>query len=112
MRVRVFRMDPSIDKEGYFQEYDVPVIKEEKWTIMDVLDYIALNLDSSLSYYRHSVCNQGICARCLIKVNGKVELACTRKVVEDELTLEPRSDKVIKDLVTRINVLSCDSISS
>jgi len=103
MRVRVFRMDPSVDKEGYFQEYDVPVNNKEKWTIMDVLDYIALNLDHSLSYYRHSVCNQGICARCSIRVNGKVELACTRKVVEDELILEPRKDKVVKDLVTEID---------
>jgi succinate dehydrogenase / fumarate reductase iron-sulfur subunit len=104
MRVKVFRMDPSVDKEGYFQEYDVPVNKEEKWTVMDVLHYIALNLDSSLSYYRHSICNQGICARCLIKVNGKVELACVYKVVEDELILEPGSGKLVKDLVTKVDV--------
>lgn len=104
MRVKVFRMDPSVDKEGYFQEYDVPVNKEEKWTVMDVLHYIALNLDSSLSYYRHSICNQGICARCLIKVNGKVKLACVYKVVEDELILEPGSGKLVKDLVTKVDV--------
>jgi len=101
MKVKVFRMDPSTDREGHFQEYDVPVNKGERWTVMDVLDYIALHLDSSLSYYRHSVCNQGICARCSIKINGKVELACTHKVEEEELILEPRNDRVVKDLVTR-----------
>lgn len=100
MKVKVFRLDTSIDNEGYFQEYDVPVIEEEKWTIMDVLDFIALNLDSSLSYYRHSICNQGICGRCLVKINGKVGLACASRVTSDELVLEPKNDKIVKDLVT------------
>lgn len=100
MKVKVFRIDPSTDKEGYFQEYEVPVNKEENWTVMDVLDYIAMNLDASLSYYRHSICNQGICARCLIKINGKLDLACAHKVVEDQLVLEPRNNRIVKDLVS------------
>lgn len=100
MKVKVFRFDISIDNEGYFQEYDVPVIEEEKWTIMDVLNFINLNLDSSLSYYRHSICNQGICGRCLVKINGKVGLACVNRVTSDELVLEPKNSKIVKDLVT------------
>ena len=101
MKIKVFRMDPSIDNNSYFQDYDVPVNEEEKWTVMDVLDYIILNLDSTLSYYKHSICNQGICGRCLLKVNGRARLACVHRVLEDELLLEPINSKVVKDLVTR-----------
>jgi len=103
VKVKVYRKDPSVDEQAYFKEYDVPVKKEEKWTVMDVLDYISRNLDGSLSYYRHSACCQGICARCVVKVNGKPALACARTVVEDELILEPsREDKLVKDLVIQV----------
>lgn len=78
--------------------FEVPAVKG-RWTVMDVLDYIALNIDPSLGYYRHSVCNQGICGRCGVKVNGKAALACTSKVQEEELLLEPRSGKVVRDLI-------------
>ena len=69
------------------------------WTIMDVLDYIALHLDPSLAYYKHSACNQGICARCMLKVNGKTALACTCRPEGDDLSLEPRAGSVVRDLV-------------
>ena len=29
-------------------------------TVMDLLDYISQNIDPSLGYYRHSVCNHGV----------------------------------------------------
>ena len=32
-------------------------------TVMDLLDYISQNIDPSLGYYRHSVCNHGVCGR-------------------------------------------------
>lgn len=100
MKVKVFRIDPQEDDNGHFQEFDVPVNKEEKWTIMDVLFYITGNLDSSLAYYRHSICNQGVCARCSIKVNGKPVLACAYPVIdEEELILEPRGTNIVRDLV-------------
>lgn len=101
MKVKVFRFDPAKNQESYFQNFEVPVSSEEKWTVMDVLDYIVHNLDSSLSYYRHSVCNQGICGRCSLKVNGKAELACVYKVTDTELLLEPKSNNIVKDLVTK-----------
>lgn len=104
MIVKVYRFDPSIDEEGYFVEYDVPVSNNANWTIMDVLDYISLNIDSSISYYKHSVCNHGICGRCTLNVNGKLKLACIDIANNyDELVLEPlKNRKTIKDLVTKI----------
>lgn len=101
MNVKIYRFDPSRDLEGYFDECDIPVTSTDRWTIMDVLDYIALNCDSSLSYFKHSACNHGVCGRCGVRVNGKVKLACTYTITEDKLVLEPKSSGIIKDLVTK-----------
>lgn len=71
-------------------------------TIQDLLVYISENYDKSLGYYSHSVCNRGICMRCIIRVNGKNTISCTTKVPdEDKIILEPASNReVIRDLVT------------
>ncbi|QGU96794.1 succinate dehydrogenase [Clostridium bovifaecis] len=103
MKVKIYRFDYSQNKESYFDEFEVPVPKDKNWTVMDVLDYIAETMDSSISYYKHSVCNHGICGRCTLQVNGKVGLACLC-VANDykELTLEPvPNGNVIKDLIVK-----------
>ena len=101
MNVKVYRYDPSIGKEAYYQVFKIPVKDEDNWTIMDVLNYISLNLDNTLAYYRHSACNHGICGRCSLKVNGLVRLACIYPARGEEILLEPKNAKVIKDLVTQ-----------
>jgi succinate dehydrogenase/fumarate reductase-like Fe-S protein len=94
---RVFRMDPSVDRESRYQEYQVPF--EEGMSAMDVLDYIYQNLDGTLAYYDHAGCALGICARCNCKVNGKAALFC-QVPVSGDLTIEPISpSRVLKDLV-------------
>lgn len=82
-----------------YDEYDVPV--QAGTTVMDILDYIYDNLDSSLAYYRHSRCNQGICGRCAVKVDGKTVLACTAVVdyEKNNITLDPAGNNIIRDLV-------------
>lgn len=99
MEVKIFRYNPEEDSSPYFDEYIVPIPHDGSHTAMDVLDYIYKNLDGSLSFYRHSVCNQGICGRCLAKLNGKVRFTCTYRVYEESLAIEPKNDKVIKDLI-------------
>lgn len=101
MRVKIFRFDPCIDKEGYFQGFSVPFSQDDHWTVMDVLDYISINFDSSLAYFKHSACDHGICGRCALKVNGQVKLACTCTINKDEeLIIEPKNDSsIIRDLV-------------
>jgi succinate dehydrogenase/fumarate reductase-like Fe-S protein len=97
---RVFRLDPldpSVEEEPRYQEYQVPF--EEGMSAMDVLDYIYQNLDSTLAYYDHAGCALGICARCTCRINGKAGLFC-QVPVSGDLTLEPISpSRVIKDLV-------------
>ena len=101
--VRVSRFDPSVDQAAHLDTLQVPVPPNEKWTVMDVLDYIRLHLDGSLSYYRHSACDHGICGRCVARVNGKARLICQHIVPEQgELVIEPLANKtVVKDLVVR-----------
>jgi succinate dehydrogenase / fumarate reductase iron-sulfur subunit len=100
MLVKVYRYDPDSGKQPEFQSFEVP--SRPDWTVMDVLDYIANHYNSSVAYYRHSACDHGICGRCLLKVNGKPELACTTQVGEaDAIVLEPKNGKIVRDLVAR-----------
>jgi succinate dehydrogenase/fumarate reductase-like Fe-S protein len=97
IRVRVSRFDPSVDKEPYHQTFEVPLT--HGMSVLEVLDYIYENLDGSLAYYDHAACAQGICRRCTLSINGKVELMCQFPVSGD-LTLEPPAKfTVVRDLV-------------
>lgn len=99
MKINVYRFDSSVGTEGRFECFEVPA--RPHWTVMQALDYIAESCDSSLAYYRHSACCHGICGRCALKVNGKISLACATEIgVATELTLEPKNNKVLRDLVT------------
>lgn len=95
IRVKISRFNPEIEKESGFASYNVPITAG--MSVLDVLDYIYSNLDSSLSYY--SSCHRGYDACCLVVVNGKTTRACTTPATDD-LTIEPmRNRKVLKDLV-------------
>ncbi len=102
MKILVQRYNP-VTSETRIDEFEVPVCKDKNMTVMDVLDYISLKLDSTLNYYKHSVCNHGICGRCSLSVNGKVRLACLEVVNNYEsLFLKPIPNRVlINDLVTK-----------
>jgi succinate dehydrogenase / fumarate reductase iron-sulfur subunit len=102
MQVRIDRYNPDTG-EKKVDTFMVPVTNEQKMTVMDILDYIALHLDHSLSYYKHSVCNHGICGRCSLNINGKIRLACLTVANDyEQLTLAPASGRrLIKDLVTK-----------
>jgi len=97
VKVKVYRFDAAVDESGHYQTYKVPLV--QGMSVMDALDYIYENLDGSLAYYDHAACNQGICRRCMIQINGRVSLMC-QTLVEGDVTLDPlpRFD-VTKDLV-------------
>jgi len=101
MKVKIYRFNPIIDQQAYYQDYELPISKDDRYTALDVLKYIYDHQDTSLSFFNHSVCNHGICGRCAMKINGKVKLACTYLVEEDELLIEPINQNVVKDLVTK-----------
>lgn len=95
-------MKVDILRSSGIQTYEVPAFHTTV-KVMDVLDYIYENLDHTLSYYKHSTCNQGICGRCALKVNGSHKLACVAQVTQDTdyLLLEPVQGEVVKDLIVK-----------
>lgn len=100
IKVTVYRFDTFIDEQPYYQTYEVPVVKG--MSVLEVLDYIYENLDGSLAYYDHAACQQGICRRCTLSINGKPSLMC-QTLVEGDITLEPPSKfEVVRDLVYEI----------
>jgi succinate dehydrogenase/fumarate reductase-like Fe-S protein len=99
IQVKVFRFDPSVDKEPRYQTYSVPF--ESGMSAMTALDYIYQNLDGTLAYYDHAACDLGICARCTGRINGRPGLFC-QTVLQGDATLEPVSpSRVLKDLVAK-----------
>ena len=101
MIVKVYRFDPSADKEPHYANYEVDVKAEDRMTVMDLLTYIADRMDGSLSFFSHSACQHGICGRCAVKCNGKACLACETVVTGEDLTIDPIKQEIIKDLVVR-----------
>jgi succinate dehydrogenase / fumarate reductase iron-sulfur subunit len=101
MIVKIQRFDEMISDKPYVETYNVPIEKNNRFTVLDLLRYIEENIDNTLSYYNHSTCNHGICGRCLLKVDGKNVLACTHLVQNDEIEIFPKNDKLIKDLITK-----------
>jgi len=95
--VKIRRLDPSSDREPYYQTYEVPFVKGS--SVMNVLDYIYEELDGTLAYYSHAACLRGVCGRCMMMINGKAGLAC-QTLVAGDLTIEPPPKAaIIKDLV-------------
>ena len=93
-------MKVEIERSNGIRTYEVPYVFDTM-TVMDILDYIYYNLDHTLAYYKHSTCNQMICGRCTVKLDGKPVLSCA-KLVEptvELIKLSPATGTVIRDLV-------------
>ncbi|HID17745.1 TPA: ferredoxin [Candidatus Bathyarchaeota archaeon] len=95
---KIFRFDPSTDRAPRYETYKVPA--EESMTILEILRYIRRNLDRTLSF-RDYICYKGICANCLVSVDGKPLRGCSTRVNPGEtITVEPVFEHpIVKDLV-------------
>jgi len=95
-QTKVFRFDPTVDKEPRYETYLTPF---EGYTVLDVLKYIYENYDSTLSF-RFGCTGAGYerCGACAVLVNKTPVLSC-KKLAEDGMTIEPHPKfEVIKDL--------------
>jgi succinate dehydrogenase/fumarate reductase-like Fe-S protein len=97
IKVKVFRYDFAVEKEAHQQIYEVPLT--DGMSVLDVLDYIYDNIDSSLAYYSHAACRHGLCGKCVLVVNGKSSLVCQTLVSDDIVIETPSKFEVIRDLV-------------
>jgi succinate dehydrogenase/fumarate reductase-like Fe-S protein len=90
----------KIQRSGRYERFDVPF--EAGHTVLDGLRWIRVHVDPSLAI-RFSCINANACKECMIQVDGKTVYACTTRLVDGEMTLEPLPNKtLIKDLVTEI----------
>jgi len=99
IKVRVFRFNPTEDKEPRYVTYEVPI--EEGWSTYNVLTYIHDNIDSSLSFY--GSCRIGVCGGCGAVIDGKGARTCTT-IVKGDFTIDPPlilGFGVIKDLIAK-----------
>jgi fumarate reductase iron-sulfur subunit len=87
LELEVMRYDPSKDEEPYFQTYTVPC--PEEWVILDALNYIRDELDTTL-VFRWS-CHMMVCGSCGMMVNGEPSLTCKTFVrdLPDKVRIEP-----------------------
>lgn len=102
IKVRIYRYNPLKDKESRYETYKVPYTPY--LSILNILEYLYENIDSTLAFPSHAICMRGVCGNCTVLVNGRASLACQTIVPEDaeEITIEPLPRlKVVKDLVVK-----------
>jgi succinate dehydrogenase/fumarate reductase-like Fe-S protein len=82
------------------ERYSVPF--EESQSVLDGLRWIRANLDPTLAV-RFSCINANACKECMMQVDSEVVYACTTRLREGEMLLEPLPNKaLVRDLVTEI----------
>jgi fumarate reductase iron-sulfur subunit len=98
LTLEIMRYDPEQDEAPRFQTYTVPC--EPDWAILDAVNYVKENLDTTLSY-RWS-CHMMVCGSCGMMVNGEPCLTCKTFVrdLPDKVRIEPLENFPIeRDLV-------------
>ena len=97
-RLKVWRGERG--EPGRFEYYEVPF--EQGQTVLDGLRWIRVHQEPTLAI-RFSCINANACKECMIRVDGKTVYACTTRLSEREMTLEPLHNKtLVRDLVTEI----------
>jgi len=86
---------------GHYQVYTVPVEERASVSVMNLLEEIYNKQDPTLAFFSHAACRQAACGKCMVKVNGKVRLACKERADSDHIVLEPYSKNVVRDLVCK-----------
>ena len=71
-------------------------------TVLDALRWIREHRDPGLAI-RFSCINANACKECMMDVDGKTVYACTTRLAEREMVVEPLPNKeLVRDLVTEI----------
>jgi fumarate reductase (CoM/CoB) subunit B len=101
VQAKIFRYNPDVDKEGHFENYEVPYV--EGMVVLDVLHQIYEKIDGSFAY--RWACRAGQCGSCAVIINGKPRVACRTIVDKNKpLTVAPLLQfPVVKDLVVDLN---------
>jgi succinate dehydrogenase/fumarate reductase-like Fe-S protein len=97
-KLRIWRGRPGI--QGCFEEHQVPF--ESGQSVLDALRWIRVHRDPGLAV-RFSCINANSCKECMMNVDGRTVYACTTRLTEGPLRIEPLPNKSwIRDLVSEI----------
>lgn len=84
--------------------------REERWqvpfepgqSVLDGLRWIRAQRDATLAI-RYSCTNANTCKECMVRIDGRTAYACTARLREGEMRIEPLPNKaLVRDLVTEI----------
>jgi succinate dehydrogenase/fumarate reductase-like Fe-S protein len=80
-------------EQPYMDAFKVPL--EKGMSVLNVLDYISQQCDSTLSY--EASCRRGLCSVCMINVEGRVFKSCM-ELAHGDMEIRCGSKNPIKDL--------------
>ncbi len=99
LSIEILRYNPETDDKPSYGTFEIPFV--EDWSMLDALEYIKDELDSSLAY-RWS-CRMAVCGSCGMVINGTPKLGCEtflRDYYPNTIKVEPLANFPIeKDLV-------------
>lgn len=99
MRITILR-GPAFAGESARVTYDLPEMAGA--SISNILQHINRQIDGSVAYYLS--CRRGMCAACVVRVNGKNEMACVT-LAFDGMVIEPTQQRLlIKDTVVHLGM--------
>ena len=85
---------------GRWESYEVPF--EPGQSVLDGLRWLRAHRDPTLAF-RYSCTNANTCKECMVRLDGKTVYACTARLQEREMRVEPLPNKaLVRDLVTEI----------
>jgi succinate dehydrogenase/fumarate reductase-like Fe-S protein len=89
-----------INRGGRHDRFDVPF--EPGQSVLDGLRHIRATADPALAF-RYSCLNANACKECMMLLDGKVVYACTARLENREMRLDPLPNKtLLRDLATVI----------
>lgn len=99
MRITLVR-GPDSKGSIYRQDYELPQLAAS--SVSNVLQYISRHIDGSVAYYLS--CRRGLCAACVVRIDGRNEKACVVQAY-DGMLVEPTNLRLlIKDSVVHLGM--------
>ena len=100
MRLTVVRGPQESNESSNWQSFELPDLGGA--SVSNVLQYINRHIDGSVAYYLS--CRRGLCACCVVRIDGKIEKACVVPA-RDGMVLEPvKQSLLIKDTVVHLGM--------
>lgn len=99
MKITVVR-GPDAAGKTWSQIYQLPDLSGS--SVSNALQYISRHVDGSMAYYLS--CRRGLCAACVVRINGENEKACVI-LAQDGMVIEPTNLRLmIKDSVVHLGM--------